>query len=31
MPNLAFLQNKSLTNFTGDALFVSDTARNLKL
>jgi hypothetical protein len=31
MPNVAFLQNKSLTNITGDALFVSDTARDLKL
>src|SRR6266853_4456646 len=30
-PTLAFLQNKSLTDITGDALFVSDTARNLKL
>jgi hypothetical protein len=29
-PTLAFLQNKSLTNITGDALFLSDTARKLK-
>jgi hypothetical protein len=29
-PTLAFLQNKSLTNITGDALFLCDTPRNLK-